>query len=253
MADLNAILEGKFEDEPQAPEATEAETPQAQPEPEQEAAEAAPEPEATDEPKGDNEDAPPASEDDAQKVPYQALKAEREKRQRLEQRLRELEQAEKGQKSEGEAPDPLEDPKGWEKKQQERLEQQILNERFNTSEMFARQQYGEREIDEAVEAFKELAAKDATLAAKMRANPHPYGFVMETVKKERMLSEIGSDPVAYREKLKAEILAELQQQKPPATEKPQAPPSLAKQPSASKREPEWTGPPDLDAIVNTGF
>jgi hypothetical protein len=84
------------------------------------------------------------------------------------------------------------------------------------------------------------------------SSPHPYGALVDWHRKQQVLSEIGSDPAAYKEKLKAEVLAELQGsggvQQQRAT--PSAMPSnFATAPNRGARTgPSWSGPTPLADI-----
>jgi hypothetical protein len=81
------------------------------------------------------------------------------------------------------------------------------------------------------------------------------GLVSEH-KAHALRADIGDDPTAYKERLKAEILAEMNGGDPvPATPAPtqtqsktQFAPSIAGAQSVSARNPQWAGPTTLDNI-----
>ncbi|WP_457797626.1 hypothetical protein [Methylocystis sp. S23] len=67
------------------------------------------------------------------------------------------------------------------------------------------------------------------------------------------MSEIGSDPASYREKLKAELLAELQNegQKTQQAQKPAMPSNFATGRNVGSRSgPAWSGPPSFEDIFD---
>jgi len=150
-------------------------------------------------------DEPPSSEKqdepaNREVIPFAAYADERNKRQQLEQQLATLKQEKE------EAIDPVADPEGF--------RNQILNEVKATSQadkismsrslmVDAKEDYEEME-----KIFIEMGQSDASLFEKMKNSDNPAKFAYETAKQNQLLAEIG-DPDAYRERLKAEILAGL--------------------------------------------
>jgi len=188
-------------------------------------------------------------------VPLAALEAERKGRQdwkekaaRYEGELAEVRrQLEQRQQPQGE-------------QQQERnpfevMQERILNERFNTSEMIARQAHAD--IDEKIEVFKTAMEKNPALYAQMQADRHPWEFAYREGARMLLAQEMGDDPTAYRSKLEAEIrekvMAELgHTSTTPAASKTPLPASLAgARSSAARSAPSFTGPTPFDQVVNT--
>ena len=109
--------------------------------------------------------------------------------------------------------------------------------------------------------FKELAASNPALQAQFRAvadrkHPHyrnPAKFAYEYVKAYEAATEIG-DPVAYREKLRAELLAESESE---SAEKPSKAPVRSPKTIASARgsgarhSAAWAGPTSLDDVLSS--
>jgi hypothetical protein len=184
--------------------------------------------------------APPAP-DTEKHVPLAALEAERKGRQdwkekaiRFEEEAKQLRERMQERPQEPREPqDPLVS-----------LQQQMVNERFNTSEMLARDKFAD--LDDVVAVFTEEARKNPALAAQMNAHPHPWKFAYDEGKRMKFAAEIGNDPVAYRAKVEAEIRASLQQSAAPAA--PQIPQSLAGARSAGARGTTFTGPTPIDAL-----
>jgi hypothetical protein len=82
------------------------------------------------------------------------------------------------------------------------------------SEALAAQAHGQETVEAAKAALNDLRSRDpkaaAGIARALMQERHPYDALVQWHKRETAVAEIGTDPAAYREKLKAEILAELQ-------------------------------------------
>ena len=173
-------------------------------------------------------------------VPLAALEAERKGRQdwkekaiRFEEEAKQLRERMQAQPQQPQQPqDPL-----------AAMQQQIVNERFNTSEMLVRDKHAD--LDEVIEQFKAAAAQNPALVAQMHAHPHPWKFAYDEGKRLKFAAEIGNDPEAYRKKVEAEIRAQLTQSQQPAA---RLPGSLADARSAGARGTTFTGPTPLDSL-----
>lgn len=205
-------------------------------------------------------DEPPSSKEEA-KVPVSARDEERHRRKEAERQLQELRDKFHKQQTENqqpeEEPDWLNEPDKAASQFEHKFETRLLNERFNMSEMMARNQYGSETIDADVEKFEELVRQRPSLREELRNHTHPYDFVHQTVEKERVIEEIG-DPKSYKDQLRQQLLDDpefLEQAKkklgvPGKSDKPSAPPSLANETSNAPRE--TGGPPtyrSLDDIL----
>jgi hypothetical protein len=189
---------------------------------------------------------PPAA--DTRHVPLEALEAERKGRQDWKEKAIRAEAErdqlrEQFQRSQQPAQQQPQDPL-------QAMQQQILNERFNTSEMLVREKFAD--VDEVIGTFKEAVARNPALAAQMHASPHPWKFAYEEGKRLKFASEIGNDPAAYRERVKAEVLAELQKASPQSQQPaaPAIPQSLAGARSAGGRDHTFTGPTPLENLFD---
>ena len=233
--------------------------PEAQPEPTPEPVEQEQAPEEAPE----QEEAPPAPEPKPgeRTVPLAALEAERAQRRdhkeraaRLEGELAELrrqfEEAKRAPPPQYQPPQPL-DPVQQPEAFVERVQQVVLNERLNSSEMMLRREIGAEAVDAAIRDFKEAAQRDPTLFPKLYQQPDPYGWLAKHVEVLRMQREIGDDPAAYRAKLRAEIEAELNAapEAPRVSPAARLAPSLANARSAAPRATgAWAGPTPLEDI-----
>jgi hypothetical protein len=136
------------------------------------------------------------------------------------------------------------------------LQQALMAQREGMSRMMAVEKHGEEAVNEAYQALAAMKAAggpefQATFQQVM-SSPHPYGALVAWHGKQKVMSEIGSDPAAYREKLKAELLAEMQanggqpQAQQPA---PVMPSNFATARNVGTRAgPAWGGPTPIADI-----
>jgi hypothetical protein len=118
--------------------------------------------------------------------------------------------------------------------QQRHFESLQLNIRI--SERFARKEHGA-----LFEEARDWLATRPDIEQWAQAQDDPWDAAINLYKREKMASEIGDDPAAYRERLKAELLAELQQGEPqpasPAMTAPRIPTPAATARSAAPKGP----------------
>lgn len=207
----------------------------------------------------DAQTAPTAESQDAngKHVPLAALEAERKQRQ---------DYKEKAARYEGELK-ALREERDRERQQQSQqyaLQQPhqpvevdpVFNLKCEMSEEMLRAQIGnDAEVDATITKFEQLAQKDPALFNAMRSNRHPWKYAYEAVKRHEAMSEIGTDPAAYRAKIESEIREQLQaetkNQSAPVAAKPNLLTSLAgARSSAGRNAANWTGPTPLDQIFN---
>lgn len=205
-------------------------------------------------------DAPPASEP-GQMVPLKALEEERKGRQDWKEKAIRFEEELKHLRASGAQQQPAQQPQ-----QQQPValtyEHALLNERMNMSEMMVRQQHGDADVEKALEVFQAAVQENPALGAQLAQQRHPWQFMLDQAKRIQAMQEIGTDPDAYRKKVREELLAEMQQQggagvvqpaavaAPAVPAAPVIPRSLATARSAAPRTaPVWTGPSTLDSIL----
>lgn len=130
------------------------------------------------------------------------------------------------------------------------LHGQMAQMQDNLAKIEAFSEHG-RETVEA--AYNELAgmlqARDPAFAAEYQSimsSPRPYSALVQWHKKRSALAEIGDDPAAFREKIKAELLQELQAGAPPSAPSmaaPTMPSNFATSRNVGSRSgPAWGGP-----------
>jgi hypothetical protein len=151
-------------------------------------------------------------------------------------------------------PNPVEDPDGYARWDADRR----WDMRLDMSESVLRGAKPAAEVDEALKLFKEEAGRNPALAASLRQQQHPWGWMFEQAQKIKAQREIGDDPAAYRAKLEAEIRAQIAAEAAPPAEptsarpaSPSVPRSLANTRSAAPRSaPAFSGPPSLTDILD---
>ena len=209
------------------------------------------------------------------KVPQQALHASREREraakdeaqqlrdqlQRLEGQMQMLAQQRAQPQQPKEEPKPVdfwEDPQAFLQQQLTPVQKTMQRERELTSRMIAEDKHGQETVQSAYQAMAQALQSDPAAQGdyqRVMQSPHPYGALV-TWHNDRKARQEMADPAAYREKLKAELMAELQaaQQTDPAQKQP-----ADKQPmpsnftSARNQGPRsgvtYTGPRPLSEIT----
>ena len=176
------------------------------------------------------------------------LLEERKRRQAAEAEARELrefkqryEQERLQQQNQYQPPLVTEDAEGWAQDIEARQAYAAYNQKLDTSEMLVRQQFGDEVVDKASDAFLKARESDPTLQQKFDGQKHPYSWVLNWHKQHELISEIGSDPEAWRNAERERIRQELLASQRPATAAQQSatsyqppPPSLASAPVAAK-------------------
>ena len=180
-------------------------------------------------------------------VPISALLDERDKRQAETRKREDLEQQLQRYQQPQQPEYVPTDPSGiiqYALAEQQRV---AFNERLNTSELMARQAHGEEIVSEAQQAFLSAVGQNPMLQQQLQGQIHPYDFVVKWHKQHKLMSEIGQDPEAWRkseaEKIRAQVLAELQGQGvSPARSSQQPPPSVVGRPAAARAGTVPIGP-----------
>lgn len=200
-----------------------------------EAAEAeAPEPVTEPEPTGEKQDSTPEPEKPKEKAEtdwhVKAIQDERRKRQELERKLAELQNAEEKKR-----PDVFEDPEGAFKFTESQIAQQVFQVRVEMSrEMMA---LAKPDYEEKEALFVEMVKENPILAQELQRHPNPAKFAYETASKALQLKEM-ENLDEYKAKLKAEIRAEIeaelkQQQAAEQAKRQSIPPTLANKRAAA--------------------
>lgn len=206
------------------------------------------------EPQPEPEGEPAAEKPEPQMVPLAALQEERQKSRSLGDRIAQIEQmlqqSSQGQKQAEprKLPDMFEQPEAYTQAVMQMMAEREANLVAEMSERFARTQHGSDAVDAAFEAAKAAGTID-----QFRGKKDPWGELVAWHKQHQVMSEIGNDPNAWREKererMRQELIAEIAgQQQKQAAGRPA--PSLAGQSNLGPRtKPAWSGPPSLDEIL----
>lgn len=196
-------------------------------------------------PEKEQTQAPPAEvEDKASTVPIAALMAERDKR-RAEQTQREAlqRQLDELKNSRKEQPPFFEDPEGFVARALSEADQRANARLYAVLDAEAREQYAD--YDEVLELLKGRMEQNPALHAQVFQSPNPAKAAYQLGKQLREMEQM-QDPVAYRQKLEAEIRADIERER---TEREQGrrtvadaiPPDLAAARSASSNNERPTG------------
>ena len=199
----------------------------------------------------DDSAAPPADakpEDAPEQWTKQAVLDERRKRQELEKKLKDFEARFAAPPQPAKQPEPEAQPDWWGSPEQaaqalqQQMELKVFETRVAMSERLVKQEHAD--YDEVSSLFAERAKQDPRLIDELMKHPFPAEFAYSVGQQIKLMDEIGTDPAAYRARLKAELIAEIggQQQQPPPQQARQAsspavPRSLARDVSAQPRLP----------------
>jgi hypothetical protein len=268
MSTLESILSGEREPAPVSEATT---TPVATPEPIQE------------QPQGQTE---PASNDDPQTdergmVPVAALQAERQKAKRYTEQVAEFQKKLEDQNAQWEqrfsqimtavvpsrpapnpepAPDIWDDPNAFVRTQAMEMVSPLQQQMLAMAREVAEVRFRPEVVKAAEEAFNRAAATgqiDPDIHRRINSSPNPFAAAVQWHQHTTTMSEIGSDPAAYKAKLaeeiRAQVMAELQQgntTQPVNTPAPVMPGNFATGRNVGARSgPAWSGPSKLEDIL----
>lgn len=211
-----------------------------------ETAENDPAPEKEEESKDEVEEAPSKEAKVAAQVPINALLDEREKRKAAEAKLAEFQKEEPAT----EMPSVFDNESGFVETIDSKISEVEQKAVLRVSQGLAIKEHGREAVQAAVDKLGELAKENPNLAVKFRQSDHPFQEAIDIVAKHEALAEIG-DPAEYREKLKAEVRAELEAELAD-TPDDHIPTSLVDAPSkgsVNKAGSTFTGHTPLESIL----
>lgn len=137
-------------------------------------------------------------------VPYAAMKAEREKRQRLERELEELRQQ---QAQPQEPANFYENPDEFVQRHVQTVEQRAMQRLYTALEAQAREVHPD--YDEVFEEVKEYAAVTPGVGQQILNSPNPAMAAYKLGKQLREMKQM-QDPESYRQKIEAEVRAKVE-------------------------------------------
>lgn len=106
------------------------------------------------------------------------------------------------QQQQPQRPDPFLDPEGHAEFLRQNLEQRLIDERVNTSEMLARSKHGDSLVDQAIKA-----ARDAGIAPRFQEARHPIEAVVQWHKRALAQAEVGDDLEAFKKRVADDAVA----------------------------------------------
>ena len=190
----------------------------------------------------------PQQQEEPRHVPLATFLDQRDELKRWKQEAEQLRQAQQRQQPQQQAPDPLDDPQGFAAHQERIFEQKLTEQRFQTSDVIARQQHGSEAVDAAGQWAAEKARNDPSFAVAYMREAHPVDWIVQQHKRDQMISTIGNDPDEYVRRRAVElgfIQAPAPIAAPAATQQPVAPApprSLASAPGSGGVKDVPTGP-----------
>ncbi len=193
----------------------------------------------------------PETETEPQSVPLTALMAERDKRQTLQKQVDDF----NAKKADEPMPDVFEDQKGYTERITEQMNVAMQNERFNTSEFYARREHSD--LDAKIEAFKELAESNQALKDQIQNAVSPYHELVDIVDRHEKMARMDNveefektTRAEIEAKVRAEIAEEIEGKKvADKTLRNAIPTSLVSETSkGTVTKPSWAGPSPLSDI-----
>jgi hypothetical protein len=160
-------------------------------------------------------------------------------------------------------PDIFADPDGFKNHLSQQFEQKLATQRVDFDLRLAETRHPDV-FPKAWDAFLGAVktGQNPALYHQVMNSPSQGEAIVEWFKREQTMREIGTDPASFRERLRAEILAEIQGQ--PSQAAPQAFSHAAMPPAAMpsnfadarnagvRHGPAWAGPPPLKDIFHKG-
>lgn len=102
-------------------------------------------------------------------------------------------------------PDPLDDPEGFGAHQNQVLEQRLTAQKFEMSDVIAKQAHGAEKVEAAAEWALERAQKDPVFAAQYMREPHPIDWIVRQHQRDGLVSSLPSDVSSLDELIEREI------------------------------------------------
>lgn len=170
----------------------------------------------------------------------------RRKAEELERRLQQ------GQPQAPQYIDPISDPQAFQANVFEQMQRAQLAQRVEFSEMRAADKHG----NDAVEETRAWLTTRPDIEQWAMGQRDPWNAAIAEFKKVKLAEEIGDDPNAWREsereRLKQELLAEMQYDPQPTMRpRPNIPAPASASRSASPKGQNFTGPTPLSQIIGT--
>lgn len=135
----------------------------------------------------------PPVQEEQRHVPLATFLDQRDELKRYKQELETLRNQPQAPRQPAEIPDPLDDPQGYVAHQDRVVEEKLTNQRFEISDMIARQQHGAETVDAAGQWAAEKARTDPTFAVAYMRQAHPIDWIVQQHKQDQLISDIGGN------------------------------------------------------------
>ena len=106
--------------------------------------------------------------------------------------------------------DPVDNPQAFQAQVMDTVQREITAARFDLSEQAAIGWLGHEKVDAAFAKYSEMAQADPGLKAAVQQAADPWTTMIAEVERRELLSEIGGDPAAYKNRLMEQARAEVQ-------------------------------------------
>jgi hypothetical protein len=103
------------------------------------------------------------------------------------------------------APDPVDDPDGYAAHHERRFEQRLTAQKFEMSDVMARQQHGAEKVEEALNWAASRAEKDPIFAAQYMREQHPIDWIVRQHQRDGLVSQLPGDVTSIDELVEREI------------------------------------------------
>jgi hypothetical protein len=156
---------------------------------------------------------PPSPEPEIRHVPLAELLDERDRRKAAEQRVAQYERSERERREQQPAPDHILNPNEFTDNRVQQILAPILQPLYqhvvHTNRALAVSTHGQEAVDAAEKAFNEEWSQgrmDRAENFRVMSQPNPFMAAVEWHRNRTVLSEVGNDPAAYRQRLADELL-----------------------------------------------
>lgn len=167
------------------------------------------EPETVEQPQEVAEPVTPVEEAEARQVPLNVVLDERDKRKAAEadrDRYKQQWEASQQQRQQPQnVPDPYDNPNEFAAYQQQMVHQAVTAQKFQMSELMAKQTHGEETVTKASTWALERAQTDPTFAAAYHQQAHPIDWIVQQHKRDSLYSQLPTDVSSLDELIEREI------------------------------------------------
>lgn len=125
-------------------------------------------------------------------VPLATFLDMRDKLKEAERRAAELEAAKP--KPQREIPDAFDDPTGFAAYQSQQVQEAVMGQKFEMSDLIARQSHGDETVEAATAWAMQKAQSNPAFAAEYMKERHPIDWIVRQHKRDSLMQQVGEDP-----------------------------------------------------------